>query len=287
MEKDDISLIKHALADAPFGVVILDYQSKLVWLNDVIENYAGVSSTELIGRRHMTLPPQFEWLFKPEKRFFLPETPHRRARWLKTINRTLHLPQVTACVHYYMDISPEQQLRQERDKLNGELEEVSLRDPLTGLPNRRALLHLLEPLVARSRRYHNALSVLRINISNIAALTQKLGRAASDQIITAIAQSLRDQTRWADHIGRIGHGELLMILPETDENAARSLTDKLLRHIDELEAQTAQAHHRPKAQLDVGSATWAKGDDAKRLVRKAEHELLAHTVKDLSKTGST
>ena len=286
MEKDDISLIKHALEDAPFGVVILGYQSKLIWLNDVIENYVGVSSTELIGRSRMTLPPEFEWLFNPEKRFFLPATPNRRPRWLKAINRTLHLPQATACVHYYMDVSAEQQIRQERDKLNGELEEVSLRDPLTGLPNRRALLHLLEPLVSRSRRYHNALSVVRINVGNIALLAQKLGPAAADQIITNISQSLRDQTRWADHIGRIGYGELLMILPETGETAARSLAQKLVSHIEEAETHAAADQHRGKAELHVGSATWVNGDDAKRLIRKAEHELLAHTVEDLSSADS-
>jgi len=286
MGKDDISLIKHALEDAPFGVAILDYQSKLIWLNDVIENYVGVSSTELIGRSRMTLPPEFEWLFNPEKRFFLPAASNRRPRWLKATNRTLHLPQATACVHYYTDVSAEQQLRQERDKLNGELEEVSLRDPLTGLPNRRALLHLLEPLVARSRRYHNALSVVRINVGNITLLAQKLGAAAADQIINNISLKLRDQTRWADHIGRIGYGELLMVLPETDETAARGLAEKLIKNINETEVQAAHDQHRPKVELHVGVSTWVNGDDAKRLIRKAEHELLAHTVEILNKTSS-
>jgi len=286
MEKDDISLIKHALEDAPFGVVILNYQSKLIWLNDVIENYAGVSSNELVGRSRMTLPPEFEWLFKPEKRFLLPATAKRRPRWLKAINRTLHLPQATACVHYYMDVSAEQQMRQERDKLSGELEEVSLRDSLTGLPNRRALLHLLEPLVTRSRRYHNALSVLRINVSNIAVLGQKLGPETADKIMITISQNLRDQTRWADHIGRIGYGELLIVLPETDATATRSLTKKLLGHINDIETQAAIDQHRSKAELHVGAATWENGDDAKRLIRKAEHELLAHTAEDLSNVDS-
>lgn len=286
MGKDEFSLIKHALEDAPFGVVILDYQSKLVWLNDVVENYVGLPADDLIGRSRMTLPAEFDWLFNPEKRFFLPATKHRRPRWIKAINRTLHLPQVTACVHYYMDVSTEQHVRQERDKLNDELEEVSLRDPLTGLPNRRALLHLLEPLVARSRRYHNALSVIRINLGNIALLAQKFGPAAADQIITSVAQSLRDQTRWADHIGRIGYGELLMVLPETDHNAADSLAEKLVQHIDELENTASKEQCRDKVELHVGTATWANGDDAKRLIRKAEHELLAHTVDNLSKTGS-
>lgn len=286
MEKNDISLIKHALEDAPFGVVILDYQSKLLWLNDVIENYVGLPADELTGRSRMTLPAEFEWLFNPEKRFFLPAAKHRRPRWLKAIKRTLHLPQITACVHYYLDISTEQQVRQERDRLNDELEEVSLRDPLTGLPNRRALLHLLEPLVTRSRRYHNALSVVRINLGNITLLAQKLGPAAADQIITKISQSLRDQTRWADHIGRIGYSELLIILPETDKNAAQNLANKLAEHIDEVETQTANEQQRSKVELHLGTATWDNGDDAKRLIRKAEHELLAHTVEDLSKTGS-
>lgn len=286
MENDDSSLIKHALEDAPFAVVILDYQGRLVWANDAAESLAGLAMNELIGRSRMTLPAEFEWLFVPEKRFLLPATAARRPRWLKAVSRTLHLPQMIARVHYYIDVSAEEQLRLECNRIGDELQEVSLRDPVTGLPNRRALLHLLESLVAHSRRYHNALSIIRFGIGNFDRLAQRLGRAGADQIVVNLAQRLREHIRWADHLSRIEDHELLLVLPETDECAARTLAAKLSKHIDAIETQAANEQQRDAAELQVGIAAWAIGDDAHQLVNKTQQALPAGPVEALGRTGS-
>ncbi len=129
------------------------------------------------------------------------------------------------------------------------------------LLSRNALLNRLQLEVSRSRRYANPLSCLVIRIDNLSGDR----RSRSDTIHSLIASTVTELLRWVDVLGQWSDQALVVILPETAAAAADLLAEKLARAIDDHLAQEA-----PHVSINVGASTWRKGDDAGRLVRRAE-----------------
>ena len=144
------------------------------------------------------------------------------------------LPGKAGTIHYYLDTTDQQNALGDRDRLHEELAQHTTRDAVTGLPNRQALLQGLEPLVSRSRRYHNPLSVIRLRIDNLADIDTEFGKGNSETALTAVSQMLKDQMRWADLIGRFDNDEFLLVLPETAADAANYLLEKLRQRLSDL-----------------------------------------------------
>jgi len=129
------------------------------------------------------------------------------------------------------------------------------------LLSRNALLNRLQLEVSRSRRYANPLSCLVIRIDFAAQ-----DKAEQQQTIHGlIASTVTELLRWVDVLGQWSDQALVVILPETSEDAAGQLAAKLGNAIDEHLAADA-----PDVSINVGASTWRKGDDAGRLVRRAE-----------------
>ena len=150
----------------------------------------------------------------------------------------------------HIDASTEQQLRFERDRLEEDLQQLTTRDPVTGLPNRRALLQGLEPLISRSRRYSNPISLIKLRVDG-----QGLDDAAQEEVWIKTGQLLKEQMRWADIIGRYDGSDFLLILPETPLDATETLASKLCEQMAQLDSET-------KVQAYCGLTSWQKGDDA-------------------------
>lgn len=129
------------------------------------------------------------------------------------------------------------------------------------LLSRNALLNRLQLEVSRSRRYANPLSCLVIRIDYINGDKQ----SRNDTIHGLIASTVTELLRWVDVLGQWSDQALVVILPETAEMAADQLAEKLSRAIDE-----HLALEGPNVMINVGASTWRKGDDAGRLVRRAE-----------------
>ena len=129
------------------------------------------------------------------------------------------------------------------------------------LLSRNALLNRLQLEVSRSRRYANPLSCLVIRIDNVNGDKQ----SRNDTIHSLIASTVTELLRWVDVLGQWSDQALVVILPETAEVAADQLAEKLARAIDD-----NLAHDASNVSINVGASTWRKGDDAGRLVRRAE-----------------
>jgi len=111
--------------------------------------------------------------------------------------------------------------------------DVSLRDPLTGLPNRRALDVALAALEFADEEEDVAIVLVAVDHFNtyVAGLGQPSGDAALCRIAGALRKSLRRRT---DAVYRLSGEEFLMLLPRTDLRAGVSLAERL-RHVVELE----------------------------------------------------
>lgn len=115
---------------------------------------------------------------------------------------------------------------------NAKLEELAIRDGLTGLLNRRAMADKLTELHALARRYGNRYAVLLLDIDHFKPYNDTEGHLRGDDVIRTIAELLRGSVREADSCFRYGGEEFLVTMPETDEEGAlrvaRRIQDRLL-----------------------------------------------------------
>lgn len=124
-------------------------------------------------------------------------------------------------------------LMQEVEESRVELVEQSLRDPLTGLFNRRRFDAALARELDRANRYQNPLSVLLIDLDGFKQVNDTHGHAAGDRVLVHVANLLRANVRGTDIVARTGGDEFAILLPESNAAAAKGVAAKLTEAIDE------------------------------------------------------
>ncbi|MBI5255074.1 MAG: GGDEF domain-containing protein [Burkholderiales bacterium] len=112
-------------------------------------------------------------------------------------------------------------------RLVSTLRQASVRDPLTGLFNRRAMTEALERQWLRHRRTQAPLAVLAIDIDHFKRINDTLGHAAGDSVLIHLSTLLQNHVRGEDVVGRVGGEEFLLLLPDTQAPQAIALADRL------------------------------------------------------------
>jgi diguanylate cyclase (GGDEF)-like protein len=102
-------------------------------------------------------------------------------------------------------------------------------DPLTGIANRQTVLTRVDEELARATRYHRPLSLILVDIDHFKRCNDTHGHISGDAILRHVAQLIAANVRAVDLAGRYGGEEFLIVLPETDPDAAASLAEKLRR----------------------------------------------------------
>jgi len=112
------------------------------------------------------------------------------------------------------------------------LQELSLRDGLTGLLNRRAFEELLD--IEEERRDPPPLSVVMIDIDDFKAVNDRYGHPAGDQVISGIGRAIVEALRGADLAARYGGEEFAVLLPGTVVKDAFAVAERLRARIGAL-----------------------------------------------------
>jgi diguanylate cyclase (GGDEF)-like protein len=92
--------------------------------------------------------------------------------------------------------------------------------------NRRSLLQIIEAEVKRLDRYPGFLSLLVIEVDELKALIERHGRSQADRIFSLLSQLIARNVREVDTLGRYGGNRFLVVLPETEDRAARLMAEK-------------------------------------------------------------
>lgn len=93
-------------------------------------------------------------------------------------------------------------------------------DPLTGLPNQRAIQDTLKRMVAQASRTITPLAALLVDLDHFKQVNDLYGHDRGDEILAAVGVALRGVLRESDFVGRYGGEEFLMLLPDTAEEGA-------------------------------------------------------------------
>ncbi len=104
---------------------------------------------------------------------------------------------------------------------------LSRTDSLTGLPNARAFHEVASGELVRSLRYSHYVTVAAVDLDDFKQVNDRLGHAAGDLALRAVAQELTRGLRRTDCAARIGGDEFLILLPETDAAVARFVLQRL------------------------------------------------------------
>jgi diguanylate cyclase (GGDEF)-like protein len=108
-----------------------------------------------------------------------------------------------------------------------ELREQAAQDPLTGLGNRRYLVHRGEQACALARRYGRQLCVLVLDLDHFKPVNDRYGHAAGDDVLRFVAASLGLQLRSTDICARTGGEEFAIVLPETNLAEAMQTAERI------------------------------------------------------------
>ncbi|OGS92446.1 MAG: hypothetical protein A2Z95_08340 [Gallionellales bacterium GWA2_60_18] len=110
---------------------------------------------------------------------------------------------------------------------NTRLEELSIRDPLTGLYNRRKFQEFMQYEIIRATRHQRGFSVIMIDLDNFKYINDTFGHPIGDMVLKELTAMLLVGLRKGDVLARMGGDEFAIILPETEAASGLLVARKL------------------------------------------------------------
>lgn len=146
--------------------------------------------------------------------------------------------------------------------------EMSLRDPLTGLANRRAFDSFLFESFSLAKRYKHPLSLALLDIDHFKSYNDDYGHPTGDELLKSLAGLLISVARETDLVARIGGEEFAIVLPETDLAGARVIAERVRAEMER------SVLFRRRVTLSIGVvAVTSETTDPSMLVRTGDEVL--------------
>jgi diguanylate cyclase (GGDEF)-like protein len=147
------------------------------------------------------------------------------------------------------------------------INELAMRDELTGTFNRRHLMRLIERATERERRF----SLCLLDIDFFKHINDTYGHTAGDAVLRAFAQTVQSQVRPGDTFGRYGGEEFLLMLPDTPAASARVLAERVRLAIEHM--RCAELGPNVVVTVSIGVAECIPGESISQAVGRADEAL--------------
>ncbi|MCA4961851.1 GGDEF domain-containing protein [Pseudomonas sp. Y24-6] len=147
----------------------------------------------------------------------------------------------------------------------------ALRDPLTDTGNRVAMDQTLQREIDMSRRHLQPLSLLMLDIDHFKRINDTHGHSAGDEVLKAVAASIKGQLRNVDMVFRYGGEEFLILLSNTGREAAAMVGERL-RFATQAKEYLADGKSI-ELTVSLGCSTLLPGESAESLLRRADSAL--------------
>lgn len=158
-----------------------------------------------------------------------------------------------------------------RDALEA-LERMAIRDPLTGIYNRRYFMERLHQEVARCQRHPRPLHLAMLDLDHFKRINDQYGHPAGDRVLEQVAEILGSLLRRTDLLARYGGEEFALLLVDLSDSGARQVLARLQQR---LAGPAVQAILPQPVTFSAGVAAWRPNDSAEQLIERADQALYA------------
>jgi diguanylate cyclase (GGDEF)-like protein len=150
---------------------------------------------------------------------------------------------------------------------------LAMTDELTGVPNRRAVLNRLDPLLRRDDPA--ACSILIVDIDYFKAINDQLGHSTGDEVLKVVASTVRAAVIEPAFFGRLGGEEFLIVLPATGLGQARAVAESFCEKIEAIDT-SRWFRERRHITCSIGVSTSVPGRDTpSTMLQRADAALYA------------
>jgi diguanylate cyclase (GGDEF)-like protein/PAS domain S-box-containing protein len=171
--------------------------------------------------------------------------------------------EVDALIGFMFDISERKKTEEQVLRLQKELEELSFKDGLTGVANRRMFDSIMEVEWANARRNHQPLSLILLDIDHFKQYNDYYGHLQGDDCLKRVAQALSTVgARARDFFARFGGEEFVLVLPETDAEAAKQIAERCRGTIFKMQIPHEKSATGRLVTLSLGVGTIVPSHDA-------------------------
>ncbi len=241
MEEKQQALLIQAMEIAANSILITDRTGCIVWANDAVCRMSGYSKEQAIGQtpRLFNSGKQYPEFYRILWETILSGQPwqgeiidrHRNGT-LYTVHQVITpLLDSGGNVTHFLCCQHNVGARYHEEK---EIRRLAYYDSLTGLPNRKLFLDLLERAIEHARVEHRLIALMFIDLDRFKPVNDVHGHAVGDQLLIAVAERLRSIVRKTDTVARLGGDEFVIVLPNLDDPAVASeLAQKLIGKISQ------------------------------------------------------
>ena len=113
------------------------------------------------------------------------------------------------------------------------LENLASRDELTQLYNRRFFYESANKMIEYAKRHNHPLSIIMLDIDHFKLVNDTFGHANGDLVLKSLSQTMEATQRKSDTIVRLGGEEFAILLPDTNEEQAIQIAEKLRHKIEQ------------------------------------------------------
>ena len=222
-----------ALESAADGIIITDSTGHIEWVNPALMAITGYSREELIGQNprlfksgtHRDAFYREMWATISEGKSWRGELYNRRK------DGSLYIEELTiapvkgpaGAITHFVGIQQDVSVRRRQEE---EIRNLEIRDPLTGLPNRKMLMERLEAAVRWAQRGRPG-SFLILDLDNFKLVNDSVGHAAGDHLLIVLSKLLQEILRPTDMLAHLGGDEFGVVLEETPLEEAQALAERL------------------------------------------------------------
>jgi diguanylate cyclase (GGDEF)-like protein/PAS domain S-box-containing protein len=158
----------------------------------------------------------------------------------------------------------------ERKAFEEQLTHQAFHDPVTGLANRALFAERVRHAIARSRREHNRIAVVFLDLDDFKTINDSLGHAAGDEVLSEVAKRLATSVRASDTAARFGGDEFALLLEDIE--GVEEAADTAERVLDSLAVPMRVGHKELSLRCSIGISVVSEDAPAgaEELIRDAD-----------------